>query len=403
MRKLIKRKLEGLSEDFEAFSRKISEYHLTANSTAGFRDMLKRTMQDLDYDSVKVDPAGNLIGRICGLGRGQDMILISHTNFLDKNTPLTGGGRELITSRAGIITSIYTGALVKNAIIPMNGDLIVCCVPRGECSDFGIKYLFDHYPKTGLKKIKGILLCEPTGFNVYLGHKGKIEYEIAVKGKFGRHFLEEKGINILGTMFPLINELEKVSKSLPSDCALGSSTLKIKDVSYSGYNPVQMFNEFKVVVDRSFVPEENAKKILNKAKTIARNLYQGESSLDVNTAIAKEKIKTDSGFEVISRKEFDPWRIESNDPFVLNSLEALKEGGVKSATGYWKNILTEGSYTFGRLGIPTIGFGAGSEELLSDKPINLKVKDLEKAVYGQTLIAYRNIGMPAFGWNLDEI
>jgi len=204
-------------------------------------------------------------------------------------------------------------------------------------------------------------------------------------------------------MFPLINELEKVSKNLPSDCALGNSTLKIKDVSYSGYNPAEAFNEFKVVVDRSFVPEENAKKILNKAKTIAKNLYQGQVSVNINTAIAKEKIKTDSGFEVISRKEFMPWRIESNNPFVINSLESLKVGKLNSAIGYWKDIVTEGSYTFGQLGIPTIGFGAGCETLLKDKQVSLSMAELEKAVYGQTLIAYRNIGMPAFGWNLDEI
>jgi len=403
MYKLIKRKLQGLNRDFGVFSKKVSEFNLTRNTEHKFKNILKEAMKGLGYDSVKVDPAGNIIGKVSGLGKGEDLILISHTNFPDKESSFSGTGQQLINSRAGIISSIYTGGLIKSAMIPMNGDLIVCCVPRGECSDFGIKYLFDNYPKRSLKRIKGILLCEPTNFNLCLGHKGRIEYEIIVKGKFGNYFLENKGINILGTMFPLINELEKVSKNLPSDCALGNSTLKIKDVSYSGYNPAEAFNEFKVVVDRSFVPEENAKKILNKAKTIAKNLYQGQVSVNINTAIAKEKIKTDSGFEVISRKEFMPWRIESNNPFVLNSLEALKVGKLNSAIGYWKDIVTEGSYTFGQLGIPTIGFGAGCETLLKDKQVSLSMAELEKAVYGQTLIAYRNIGMPAFGWNLDEI
>lgn len=65
--------------------------------------------------------------------------------------------------------------------------------------------------------------------------------------------------------------------------------------------------------------------------------------------------------------------------------------------------MTEGSYTYGELKIPTIGFGAGSEDRLGSDADVMTVEKIERAAYGQALIVDRNIGMPTFGWSSDEI
>ena len=230
-----------------------------------------------------------------------------------------------------------------------------------------------------------------------------MEYEIVVKGKLNRNFLENRGMNMLGTMFPLINELEKVSKELPSDFNLGHSGLRIKDVRYNGYQPQDPVSEFRIVVDRAFIPEESESFILNKAKTIAKTVYKQEPDVTVNTLMAKERVRTYTGLEVVSEKEFKPWSMESHQPFALESLKTLTENGFKSNFGYWKKIVTEGSYTYGQLKIPTIGFGAGSEDPMSSVHDPLTVNKVERALQGQALIVLRNIGMPTFGWSSDEI
>jgi acetylornithine deacetylase/succinyl-diaminopimelate desuccinylase-like protein len=304
-----------------------------------------------------------------------------------------------IDFKAGIVTSVYAGALLKRSLIPLKGDLIVCCVPRLESYDFGIKYLLEGFLKERIGKIKGVVLCEPTDLNINLGHKGKIEYEIVVKGRIRERILERRGLNALGTMSPLISELEKASHNLPTDSTFGSSSLKIKDVKYNGLNQSEGLKEFKLVIDRTFVPEENPNFILNKAKNIAEAVYKQEPEVVVATALAKSRVMTNTGFEVVSEKEFKPWKMEAYHPFVLASMESLKDNGFKASIGYWQNIVTEGSYTFGQLAIPTIGFGAGSE----GNKRELAITELEKAIFGQILIAQRNIGMPTFGWSEDEI
>jgi len=401
MKELIKEKAKGLKADLVKFYKRIESFKLDSANIGEFTDLIAAEMKESSFDKVTKDKAGNLIGVIKGYGNKDALVAISHidTRMLNQRKLEGSVGDGMEAFKSGIVSNVYAGALIKRTVLPLAGDLIVCCVPRVESCDFGIQYLFDNFLKVRIEKIKGVILCEPTDLNINLGHKGRMEYEIVVKGKLNRNFLENRGMNMLGTMFPLINELEKVSKELPSDFNLGRSGLRIKDVRYSGYQPQDEVSEFRIVVDRVFIPEESQDFILDKAKTIAKTVYKQESDITVNTLLAKERIKTYTGLELISEKEFKPWAMESHDPFALESLKTLAENGFKSGFGYWKKIVTEGSYTYGKFKIPTIGFGAGSEDIQD----YLTADKVEKAVYGQSLIVLRNIGIPTFGWSSDEI
>jgi len=392
MNELIKSRLGGLRKSLEKFSKQMAEFELKSDNIEKFSDMVYSQMKEVGFDKVGKDKAGNVIGVIKGYDSKQDIVMISHVDM-----------QGSAYFKHGIAEAIYAGALIKRALIPLTGDLIVCCVPRAECNDYGIRYIFSDFLKERLPFIKGVILCEPTDFNVYLGHKGRIEYEIVVKGKLGKDFLENRGVNMLGSMFPLINELEKASHTLPTDCELGASSLKIKDVEYQGVMPVKDNKEFKIVVDRAFVPEESSSAILIKAKAIGKNVYKEGPEVEVNTALTKSRIKTYTGLEMVSEKEFKPWKMESHNLLAIDSLEALKENKFNSSIGYWKKIITEGSFTYGKLGIPTIGFGAGAEDFIATPAGKVTLNEIEKAIYGQALIIQKNIGMPTFGWSEDEI
>ncbi|MDD5584356.1 MAG: peptidase dimerization domain-containing protein [Candidatus Omnitrophica bacterium] len=398
-----KEKIAGLHDQLSRFSKKISDFNLDKDSVARFSEHIVAQMKALSFDAICKDKAGNIIGIIKGYDSKKGMAIISHMDITPQISGENDFASNFIRYKAGIISSIFAAASLKRSLVPLEGDLIVCCVPRSECCDLSIKYLFDNFLKSKLKKIKGIILSEPTGFNLHLGHKGRMEYEIVVRGRLGREFMEHKGINMLGAMFPLIHELENVSRNMPSDYALGTSSLRIKDVRYAGAQPCETASEFRVIVDRVFIPQENENLILNKAKTIAKNIYKNEAEVSVNTTLTKERVKTYTGLELVSEKEFKPWIMEGSNPFVMHSLEALRGCGFDSSVGYWKKIVTEGSYTFGERGIPTIGFGAGSEEEMSSGLQSMSTQAIEKAVYGLTMIVQRTIGIPSFGWSDDEI
>jgi hypothetical protein len=402
MQELIRGRLEGLSEPMRQFADQLNAFRISKNNIGNFTKLIVGEMKNLDFDTCAIDRFDNTIGIMKGFKQGQDMALIFPIDYPDPDAPDTKDGVEN-RYNPGIVTALYTAAVMKRTLLPLVGDLLVCGVPRAECCAFGIKYLFEYTLKERLKNIKGVILCEPTDMNMYLGHKGRLEYEIFVKVRLSEAFRENRGINMLSTMFPLIHELENLSHQLPFNQALGGSSLRIKDVHFCGTQPHTDQNEFKVTVDRSFLQEEQIENILERAKIIAQSAYQKEPSTMVETAVAKENIVTCAGTNVVSEKEIKPWTIDSTHPFVLKSFQALNDNGYKVNTGYWKHAITGGSYTFGELGIPTFGFGPGSE-VLQEGPVTDEAFELiKKAVFGQTMVVHRNIGVPTFGWTSDEI
>ncbi len=405
MKKLMMMKIQGLKEPMARFSRKIEKMKPGTDNSGEFMETVRSEMENMSFDSVTRDKAGNVVGVIKGHQNEEAVVMISHVDIMSGSREKVEDlkGNDMARFKAGIVSSLYAGALLKRTMLPLAADLVVCCVPRFDCCDPGVKYLFDDLLQGRINKIKGVILCEPTGFNINLGHKGRMEYEIVVRGKLKRNFLENRGMNMLGTMFPLISELEKVSKELPNDINVGRSDLRIKDVLYRGYSSSDETNEFRVVVDRAFVPDEKQGDILTRAKTIARSVYSSEPDVTVRTMLAKERLKTHTGLEMVSEKEFKPWIMESYKPFAIESLRCLTENGFKSSFGFWRKIVTEGSYTSAELKIPTIGFGAGEEDDIYSAGDTISMEKLERAVYGQALIVQRNIGMPSFGWSYDSI
>jgi len=391
MNTVIKEKLGGLKKSMNEFQQALRNFTVDENNIMEFTELLAEHMRKLNYDCVSIDMAGNVIGKINGYGCADEIVIISHMDY-EKNS----GVPEF---KSGIISALYAGALIKHALVPLDGNVRVCCIPRAECCDFGIEYLFEQTLKDEARLIKGILLSEPTGLNLHVGHKGRMEYNIKVKGRFDTSVFGQKGIEILSELFPLLNELKKVSLHMPRDYNLGTSSLKIKDVRYNGLYGGSADKEIEVVVDRIFVPEESSDLILDKAASIARNIYKENQGVTVNTALAQRKIKTGKGYEAVLNVRHDPWLMPVNHPFVASSMEVLNENGFKAALGYWHSIVTEGSYTFSRLNIPTIGFGAGRED--SAEPAG--AGEIFNSVYGQTLIIYRRIGMQSFGWSADAI
>jgi len=402
---LLRRKSKGLRESLGQFAREIADFPVTRYTAPDFAVKVMAQMKALGFDRVTKDNAGNIVGTIRGHQKKQHLASVSHIDLPGTDSPTEAGlSSNVLKFKAGLISGIYAGALIKRSLLPLTGDFVVCCVPRVECCDFNIRYLFDETLAPRKANLKGVILNEPTDFNLCLGHKGRMEYEIVVKGKINREFLAGSGVNMLGAMFPLISELEKFSRTLPNDSILGSPSLKIKDVRYGSAAPSEDMSEFRVIVNREYGLEEDDRSILDRARAIARSVYKKEDGdFSVTTALAKEKMKTNTGLEVVSQKEFKPWTMESNNPLVLKSLEVLRESGFNSSVGYWRDIITEGSYTYGTLKIPTIGFGAGVEAEVGSSMEAVTIDKLEKAVIGQALIAQRVIGMPAFGWSDDEI
>jgi hypothetical protein len=400
MNQRLKSKQSGLKHEMVELGRKFYEPDSCKLDLSYLNKTITGAMKALNYDRVMTDEVGNIIGVVGGYTKKEEVVLLCNIDL--SSVSRRGNEHEDAGNyRMGIIASILAGALLKRSQAAMNGDLTVACVHRMNASDFGIRYLFENYLRG--RNIKGVILAEPTDFHVCIGNKGKLEYEITVTGDLDSTSVRAPGYNMMSAVFPLIHELEEAAKRLPLNHDLGSSCLSIKDVSIGVSAANSSKKELRVLVDRLYIPEESSQSIVARAQTIAQGVFRDKPAANVSTVLTKERVVTASGKELELKNQYEPWKMESHNPFVLGSLEVLRENGIDAGVRFWKKIITDGSYTFGSLGIPTIGYGAGTEgeDLVLNR--NVLYEDIEKSYLGKAMIAYRAIGFPTFGWNDDEI
>ena len=400
MNNRLNNRLEGLENGISHSFERLNHFDLNKGDHSDFSHMIYSMMEYFGYDEITQDEAGNIIGIIRGLKRNEDIVLLSNID-IPLNDEMRGNNQGKIAhhnfddDKAGIITSLYTGVLLKHSMAMLTGDLIVACVTRNEFNNHGIKQLFKGQLKN--RKIKGVILSEPTNFEIYLGSKGRLEYEIVVH-ESKDHYQTNIGKVLRSNESNLFNSLNEVSDRLPYDNELGKSTLAVRNIQYVKSYPDKESDEMHIQVDRTFNLNEKKEAILQNAKRLAKDVYTG-IDIDIDTHVNKDKITTPHGKMLREVQEYKPWKMEGYHPFVTKSFEVLSENGFQPSAGYWKKKITEGSFTKGALNIPTIGFGAGQFE--STK--NIGMDELKKSIFGKALIVYSQIGLPTFGWDDDEI
>ncbi|MGQ1948456.1 hypothetical protein ACT3CD_15290 [Geofilum sp. OHC36d9] len=400
MNTILKNKLGGLEGEIKDFSEKLNQFKLQQGNMSQLESMITSEMEKLGFDEVKTDEVGNVIGIIKGYKSVDDIVLLSNIDLPvaehnNDSTPDKNASIMFDNDKSGILTSLFTGALFKRSLALLTGNLIVACITRSESCGFGVKYLFNQQLKK--EKIKGVILCEPTDFKIYTGNKGQLEYEIVVHESNHKNNSPKYEQILDSKKNDLLNSLNAVSDRLPMDNELGKPSLVVKNVCYKNSPYDKGDREIHIKVDRTFTPAENETVILQNAQRLTKNIFNDDAIED--THIDENKITTSTGKTLQETKDYKPWKMEGYHPFVVNSLEVLHENNFDTSVGYWKNRITEGSFTNGELKIPTIGFGAGKQENTQGVSLN----DLLKSIYGKSLIIYRQIGVPTFGWDDGEI
>jgi acetylornithine deacetylase/succinyl-diaminopimelate desuccinylase-like protein len=64
---------------------------------------------------------------------------------------------------------------------------------------------------------------------------------------------------------------------------------------------------------------------------------------------------------------------------------------------------TSGGVILNEFSVPTIGYGPGNEDLAHQPGEYLETEKLTEAVYGTAVMVHGLVGVPVFGWTLDEI
>jgi len=184
---------------------------------------IEKKMKDIGYDEITVDSMGNVVGRI---GDGKNAVMFdSHIDTVDVRDewewdlpPFSGyivdgylWGRGSVDMKSGAAASIYAGAVAKNAGLDSETAVYVSCtVMEEDCDGENLKHVFEELDL----KPNYVIICEPSGNKITLGHKGKAQISMKTHGVSAHGSAPEKGVNAIYEMAEIIQRVEKCNEEL---------------------------------------------------------------------------------------------------------------------------------------------------------------------------------------------
>lgn len=321
-------------------------------------DHLEGKMNELDYDKVKIDKFGNLIGKIEGEKNLPSIGFSSHMDHVspgDKSQweypPYSGKksgghihGRGASDTKGAIATQVYIPRLIKESGVN-HGDIYVIFVVLEEVGGFGSN-------KLDKSDIDYLILGEPTGNDIRIGHRGRVEIEVKIEGKSAHASVPSKASNPHFSMAKFISKFKKIEMKSGS-AGERSSTAAPTLYSTDQESPNVIPRECSLIIDWRTIPEENEIEIKQKLE----NILPRKSKLK----IVEEDLETYTGISFTQKRVRAPYYISPTHAAVNATGKALQKSLGREVEVTWWDFATDAGY-FYETGIPVIGFSPCEEK-----------------------------------------
>ena len=366
-----------------AFSRKLIQTPSPSGQEKKISKIIAAEMQRVGYDRVQVDTLGNVIGTIRGRSPHLRLLFNGHMDHAEPGTmkdPYKGKiidyqGRKVIWGRgacdmkAAVAAMVYAGSAVKQTGAELKNSAAVTAVvleevARGE----GIKHLL----QKGRMRADMAVSGEATALQIHLGHRGKLEFDVLVKGKTTHGSTPSLGVNAIFQMKKFMDKLE-TAYPLPIDPFFGPCTVTAIDISASpGRLTPIVPDRCNLVVDRRYVPSESADSVRKELEGLAGLVQREDPRFQAEVSLAKD---------------FPPYFCPPEEEVVRLLKGAIqKTMGEEAKLRAWR-FGVDGTFIH-HAGIPCAGFGPGDEDFAHTPEDHVPVEDVVKAarVYAQMIL-----------------
>jgi putative selenium metabolism hydrolase len=216
------------------------------------------------------------------------------------------------------------------------------------------------------------IICEPTALSVYRGHRGRMAMTITTKGVSAHGAHADRGVNAVYKMGPILKDVEELNARLAHDPFLGKGSIIVSYIESKTPSLCAVPDECRVYLDRRLTAGETVEKALAEVRALP-HIGEAEVTLLQYDAIAW------TGKKVSQEKSFPTWVLPEEHPLVQGVADAVGAVlGKRPPIGRW-HFSTNGVACAGRLGIPSVGFAPGLEELSHSTGEWVAVEDLVKA------------------------
>ena len=214
-------------------------------------------------------------------------------------------------------------------------------------------------------------MAEATDLTLRRGHRGRCEVHIRTEGKAVHASTPHLGENAIVKMAPVIEALEKMNGSLPEHPIFGPGTQVVSLIS-GPHTPNSVPDWCEVALDRRLVPGETAVSIVEGIKQVVE-------PLGAKVEIPIQPVISHTGLKLDGPAFYPGWLIDEDAEIIQvgkKTYEALWQQAPK--VDVWK-FSTDGTYSAGVAGIPTMGFGPQEEPYVHTAMDQVNLEKLKKA------------------------
>lgn len=338
-------------------------------------------MKALNFDQVWVDDYGNALGVISGAKPGKTLLMDGHCDIVDaravdwKHDPFAAViedgylyGRGVADMKAALAAMIHAAASVDRS--KLAGKVVISATVLEEVMEGGTLQQVMNAVNPD-----AVIIGESTNFTLNRAGRGRAEIVIETIGKSAHSSSPQAGLCAVHEMIRLMEAVEAVP--MPSHPAMGNAQICLTDIvsePFPGHSVVP--NRCRVSYDRRLVPGETPESVLAGIQAL-----RALKDIQYTMTVLDGEERTYTGRNLKGLKFFPAWVFEEDHPLVAAALKGLQASNFETRLGSY-GFCTNGAYSAGIAGIPTIGFGPGTE--LDAHTVNerMKVSDIERAADG---------------------
>lgn len=362
----------------------------------GVAQALMEAMLNLGYDRAWIDSVGNVIGEIRGLKPGPRILFDGHIDTVevsdrDKWTvdPFAGivkdgkiYGRGTTDMKCAVVSMVYGLAPLAKEKDRLRGSVFVSgtvCEEtfEGIALSKVIQGVDPHY----------VVIGEASGLDLKRGQRGRAEISVTTLGKAAHSSNPAVGKNAVYMMLRLVERI--LAQQTSQDPFLGEGILELTDMISTPYPGASVVpHQCRVTFDRRLLVGETEESVLAPINEAIVALAAKDPEFKAVAEIVEASQDCYTGASLSGQRFFPAWVLAENHPLVDGSLQSLRQAGLRPALTKY-SFCTNGSYSAGIAGLPTIGFGPGREDGAHVVDENMEIEHLLGAAVGYQAIASR--------------
>ncbi len=343
-----------------------------------------KEMEALGFHEVRLDGMGNVIGIIRGAREGPAVMLNCHMDVVAEGDsdlweyPPFGGvveggflhGRGAMDIKGPLALQTHAAAALKG-VAP--GDVIVAHTVFEERGGWGMEELF----RSREVAPDVVIIGEATQGDITTGHRGRAEIEVVIRGLAGHASAPERAKNALDLVPQVLTAVRALASSQPTDPVLGPASLAATNVEVFPESRNVIPDEVLVVLDWRVLPDSTDEALLEDIwEALRQEIPAVPDGLRLEVRTAREAQSTFTG-RAEDRPLFTPgFLMDEKDPLIQAAARAVggREGGGMARIRPW-TFATDGGWSQGVFGIPTLGFAPGEERFAHTNRERLELEE----------------------------